>query len=110
MHLFGHTFDHDYHFELPAKGSGMLNRYDGDLLHTIGISGLSREPYLVSCSQFHSLHHIQYRPTASLRAIATLAIFRPRRIAKWKNLRRHSGLLRAVTCAASTNRERSACP
>jgi hypothetical protein len=23
MHLFGHTFDHDYYFELPVKGSGM---------------------------------------------------------------------------------------
>jgi hypothetical protein len=23
MHLFGHTFDHDYYFELPVKGSGI---------------------------------------------------------------------------------------
>jgi hypothetical protein len=22
MHLFGHTFDHDYYFELPVKGAG----------------------------------------------------------------------------------------
>ena len=26
----------------PAKGSGMPNRYGGDLLHTMGMSGLSR--------------------------------------------------------------------
>jgi hypothetical protein len=37
---------------------------------------------------------------------ATLAIFRPRRIARWKN-RRHSASLRTVTCAASTNKKRS---
>src|SRR5713226_8271638 len=43
------------------------------------------------------LRHIQYRRTASLRAMATLAIFRPRRIARWKNLLRHSGMLRTVT-------------
>ena len=33
---------------------------------------------------------LQYRCTASFRAIATLAIFRPRRMARWKNLLRHS--------------------
>jgi len=42
IHLFGHNFDHDYYFELPANGSGTPIRYDGDLLHTMGISGLSR--------------------------------------------------------------------
>ena len=39
--------------------------------------------------------------------MATLAIFRPRRIARWKYLLRHSGSLRTVTCAASTSRKRS---
>ena len=34
--------DHDYLFELPGEGSGMLNHYVGDLRHTIGMSGLSR--------------------------------------------------------------------
>ena len=51
MHLFGHTFDHDYYFELPVKGSGMPNHYVGDLLHTLGISGLSR----VRTELFHLL-------------------------------------------------------
>jgi len=28
MHLFGHTFDHDYYFELPrAEGAGYPNNY-----------------------------------------------------------------------------------
>jgi hypothetical protein len=41
------------------------------------------------------LRHIQYKRIAKRRAIATLAIFRPRRISKWKYLLRHSGMLRA---------------
>ena len=45
--------------------------------------------------------------TASLDAMANLAIFGPRRIARWKYLLRHSGSLRTVTCAASTSRKRS---
>jgi hypothetical protein len=36
--------------------------------------------------------------------MATLAIFRPRRIARWKYLLRHSGMLRAVTCAGPGDR------
>ena len=27
MHLFGHTFDHDYYFELPVKGAGYPINY-----------------------------------------------------------------------------------
>src|SRR6516162_733272 len=42
---------------------------------------------------------------ASLRAIATFAILRPRRIIRWTYLLRHSGMLRAVTCAASTSKK-----
>jgi hypothetical protein len=42
MHLFDHTFDHDYYFELPVKGSGIPNQLLGVLLHTMAISGLSR--------------------------------------------------------------------
>src|ERR1022692_2012529 len=42
MHLFSHTFDHDYYFELPVKGSGIPNQLLGVLLHTMAISGLSR--------------------------------------------------------------------
>jgi len=42
MHLFGHTFDHDYYFELPVQGSGIPNQLLGVQLHTLAISGLSR--------------------------------------------------------------------
>src|ERR1035437_2750832 len=42
MHLFGHTFDHDYYFELPVKGSGIPTQLLDVLLHTIAISGFSR--------------------------------------------------------------------
>jgi len=62
----------------------MPNHYAGDLLHTMAISGLSRvrtELFkLTVVSQ--PRRHIQYRCTASLRAMATLAVFRPRRIAR----------------------------
>jgi len=42
MHLFGLTFDHDYYFELPMKGSGIPNQLPGVGPHTIAMSGLSR--------------------------------------------------------------------
>jgi hypothetical protein len=76
----------------------------GVLLRTMAMSGLSR----VQTELFHLLVIpprciIQYKRTASLRAIATLAIFRPRRIIRWRYLLRHSGRLRTVTCAASTS-------
>ncbi len=72
----------------------MPNHYVGDLLHTIEISGLSRvRTELVQLAVIAAWRNIQYRCTASLRAIATLAIFRPRRMARWKNLLRHSGWL-----------------
>src|ERR1700732_2792269 len=45
---------------------------------------------------------IQYGRTASRRAIATLAVLRPRRITRWRYWLGHSGMLRTVTCAAST--------
>src|ERR1017187_4209376 len=51
MHLFGHTFDHDYYFELPAKGSGIPNQLLDVLLHTMAISRLSR----VRTELFHLL-------------------------------------------------------
>src|SRR5229473_122001 len=74
MHLFGHTFDHDYYFELLREGGA-------------------------GCSINSSVFY--------LHTMATLAIFRPRRIIKWKYWLRHSGRLRAVTWAASTNKKRN---
>ena len=46
----------------PAKGSGTPNRYDGDLLHTMGISGLSRvrtELYKLLVVPFLAPHPVQ---------------------------------------------------
>jgi hypothetical protein len=37
------------------------------------------------------------------RAIATLAVFRPRRIIRWRHLLRYSGTLRTVTCIFESN-------
>jgi hypothetical protein len=51
-------------------------------------------------------HHwriIQYRRTASWRAIAALAVFRPRRIIRWRHLLRYSGTLHTVTCIFESN-------
>ena len=67
----------------PGKGSGTPNQLLGVQLHTIAMSGLSRvRTELSQLFVIPSLRHIQYRRTASLRAIATLAIFRPRRMAR----------------------------
>ena len=60
---------------------------------------------LAIVSALEPWRHIQYRCTASFRAIATFAILRPRRMARWKNLLRDSAWLRTVTCAASTSKK-----
>jgi len=72
----------------PVLGSGMPNHYIGDLLHTIAISGLSRvRTELMRLTVIAALAPHPYRCTASFLAMATLAIFRPRRMARWKKLR-----------------------
>jgi len=61
----------------------MPNQLLGVQLHTMAISGLSRvRTELFQLLVSHPLRHIQYKRTASLRAMATLAIFRPRRIVR----------------------------
>jgi hypothetical protein len=105
MHLFGHTFDHDYYFELRRKqGAGGPINYSVFNCAPSPVPGCPAcEPNFVNCPYFHPLHHIQYMRTASLRAMATLAIFRPRRNTRWKYLLRHSWSLRTVTCANSSS-------
>src|SRR5205809_7538479 len=107
MHLFGHNLDHDYCSNSLVKGSGTPYQFLGVLVHTMAMSGLSRVRTELFQLLVIPLRHIQYRRTASLRAMATLAIFRPRRSAKWKNLLRHSWSLRTVTWAASTSKKRN---
>lgn len=59
------------------------NQLLGVRLHTIAMSGLSRvRTELFHLLVIHPWRHIQNKRMASLRAIATLAIFRPRRIAR----------------------------
>ena len=109
MHLFGHNLDHDYYFELlceEERAAQSISRCS-TAHHRLFRAGpranrtfsLARNPIPCATSNRERI--------ASLRAIATLAIFRPRRIARWKYLLRHSGMLRAVTWAASTSKKRN---
>ena len=85
----------------------MPNHSVGDLLHTQRISGLSRvrtELLHLLVVPFLPPHPVE--TDRQLRAIATLAIPRSRRIAKCRNFRRQSGSLRTVACAASTSKNR----
>jgi len=69
----------------------MPNHYVGDFLHTMAMSGRSRvrtELFKLTVIQPLTPHPVQMH---RFRAIATLAILRPRRMAGWKNLLRHSG-------------------
>src|SRR5450755_3482264 len=84
MHLFDHTFDHDYYFELPVKGSGIPNQLLGVLLHTMAMSGLSR--VRTELSQLLVIPFLAHHPVQTKRPVsrmATLAIFRPRRRVRW---------------------------
>ena len=45
MHLFGHTLDHDYYFELPLKGSGIPNQFL--VFSTIGLISIKHQAILV---------------------------------------------------------------
>ena len=61
----------------------MPNHYAGDLLHTLAISGLSRvRTELFELTVIPALAPHPVQSTASLRAMATFAIFLPRRIAR----------------------------
>jgi|HubBroStandDraft_6_1064221.scaffolds.fasta_scaffold1938279_1 hypothetical protein len=105
MHLFGHNLDHDYYFELPrAEGAGYPINYSMFDFTPSPVPGFPAcEPNFVNFPKSHSLRIIQYKRTASFRAMATLAIFRPRLIVRWTCWLRHSGRLRVFTGAASTS-------
>src|SRR5258708_25696226 len=91
-----------------GRWRGLPNQMLDVLLPTIALAELAR----VRTERFHLLvipslapHPVQTNGQSP--AIATLAIFRPRRIIKWKYLLRHSGRLRTVTWAASTIKKRN---
>ena len=101
MHLFDHTFDHDYFFELPREGSRIPNQLLGVLLHTMAISGLSRvrtelsqllvipflphHPVQANC-QLPRHRHLGDLPASSQRHVTVLTP--PLRIAAYRDLRR----------------------
>jgi hypothetical protein len=80
--------------------SGTPNQFLGALLHTIAISGLSRAR--TELDPLRAIPSLTPHPIQTNRQLAgaTLAVFRPRRIIRWRYLLRHSGTLRTVACAA----------
>ena len=92
----------------PAKGSGIPNHYVGDLLHTIGISGLSRvRTELVQLAVVQPLtpHPVQmHRQLASHGHVRDLPSSSH---GEMKECAAPFGMAAPVTCAASTSRNRS---
>ena len=86
----------------------MPNHYVGDLLPTLGISGLSRvRTELLELAIVVALapHPVQmHRQLASHRHLGNLSSAAQRKV---EDPLRHRGWLRTVTCAASTSRNRS---
>jgi hypothetical protein len=65
------------------------------------------EPNLTHSAYSQPFRHIQYNRTPSLRAIATLAMFRCRRSARCRYRRLQSASHRAAACAASPSKKRN---
>jgi len=65
------------------------------------------EPNLTHSEYSQPFRHIQYNRTPSLRAMATLAMFRCRRIIRCTYRRLQSASQRAAAWAASTSKKRS---
>jgi hypothetical protein len=84
MHLFDPNLDHDYYFKLLLiKRSRTPNQLLGVVLHTIACSGLSCvRTELCHLLIVPSLAHHPEQTNRQFPAIATLAILRPRRIAR----------------------------
>jgi hypothetical protein len=85
MHLFGHNFDHDYFFELLREEERDTHSITRCSTSHHRLFGLSRgESNFVSFPKSHSWRIIRYKQTASFLAMATLAIFPPRLIVRWR--------------------------
>jgi hypothetical protein len=81
---------------------------DGVLLHAMSGTEVSRvRTDFTSCTYSQPFRRIQYNRTPSLRAMATLAIFRCRRIARCMYRRLQSASQRAAAWAASTSKKRN---
>src|SRR5882762_9292117 len=75
-HLFDQNFNHDYFFKLPFQGAGCPIKCTAFYFAPCPV------PSSTDCEYSQPLRHIQYKRTASLRPIATLAMLLCRRIAR----------------------------
>jgi hypothetical protein len=81
MHLFGHTFDHDYYFELPSEGERDAQSITRCLTsHHSDVQVVPRANRTFSLARNPIPCASSSKGEPSFRAMATLAIFRPRRI------------------------------
>ena len=82
-HLFDHYFDHDYFFKLPLQGAGCPTIDSVFYFTPCPVPSCpAYEPNSSDCEYSQPFRHIQYKRTASLRPIATLAMLLCRRIAR----------------------------
>src|ERR1700676_2113106 len=107
-HLFDQTFDHDYFCKLPLQGGGCPIKCTVFYFPPFPVPGCpAYEPNSNDGEYSYPFRHIQYKRTASLRPIATLAMLLCRRIARWIYRRLQSGWIRAAAWTASTNKKRN---
>ena len=82
-HLFDPYFDHDYFFKLPFEGAGCPIKWTAFYFAPCPVTSCpAYEPNSNDGEYSHPFRHIQYKRTASLRPIATLAMLLCRRIAR----------------------------
>ena len=82
-HLFDQNFDHDYFFKLPFQGAGCPIMCTVFYFPPCLVASCpAYEPNSNDCEYSQPFRQIQYKRTASLRPIATLAMLLCRRIAR----------------------------
>jgi len=83
IHLFDQNFDHDYLFKLPLQGAGCPFTWSAFYCPPLPIpSSPACEPNSSEGEYSQPFRHIQYKRAPILRPIATLAMFRCRRMAR----------------------------
>src|SRR5499425_2043765 len=83
IHLFDLSFDHDHLFKLPLQGAGCPFTWSVFYCPPLPVPSFPAcEPNSSDGEYSRPLRHIQYKRAPSLRPIATLAMFRCRRMAR----------------------------
>lgn len=83
IHLFDLYFDHDYLFKLPLRGAGCPFKCTVFYCPPLPVpSSPACEPNSRDGEYSWPLRHIQYKRAPSLRPMATLAMFRCRRMTR----------------------------